>query len=76
MAALGAVLQRDGVPCSWGPVQESGVVFPKSAVMTGVSVSLWQLNALIYSFIVQTSIMAVEFDGGVIIGADSRTSSG
>ena len=25
---------------------------------------------------VQTSIMAVEFDGGVIIGADSRTSSG
>ena len=25
---------------------------------------------------IQTSIMAVEFDGGVIIGADSRTSSG
>lgn len=24
----------------------------------------------------QTSIMAVEFDGGVVIGADSRTSSG
>ena len=24
----------------------------------------------------QTSIMAVEYDGGVVIGADSRTSSG
>lgn len=29
-----------------------------------------------FFFFFQTSIMAVEFDGGVIIGADSRTSSG
>lgn len=30
----------------------------------------------VYLFFFQTTIMAVEFDGGVVIGADSRTSTG
>lgn len=31
---------------------------------------------IVITFIVQTTIMAVTFDGGVVLGADSRTSTG
>lgn len=53
--------------------------FTDTPVSTGVScLKQWQCNCCNVHcfFLPQTTIMAVEFDGGVVIGADSRTSSG
>lgn len=36
----------------------------------------WSVYVITINDAFQTTIMAVEFDGGVVLGADSRTSTG
>jgi len=47
------------------------------AVVPRVSLLCFELySAYLFRLEMQTTIMAVEYDGGVVMGADSRTSSG
>lgn len=57
------------------PTVEPWTVAPQQEVSTGVS--KLHVRKYIFCFLIfQTSIMAVEYGSGVIIGADSRTTSG
>ena len=60
-------------------VETNGPEWTSEEVSTGVCMNLDQRLTdcyLFFYFLSQTTTMAVEFDGGVVIGADSRTSMG
>ncbi len=53
-----------------------GVCIHRSYIMPYVSGVVRVDGGLILIPLLQTSIMAVEFNGGVVMGADSRTTTG